>query len=153
MKLIYDAKSPFTGNMSVLKEYVDEINDFLLLDMDTGYTTTQNLFNKQRWQDAGLHGEQVEQYINELVQDIAPELREYVKWVDDQMWVLIQVGCCNEDQDCATLIPEVHDGQIKWKVQQQYQQQTTFDLYDEFAEAYDEFNTLSNLLFTKPEQE
>lgn len=153
MKLSYDMDSPFTGNRTVIKEYIEEAADFLLLDMDTGYTTMQNFFNKKIWRDSGKNVEEIEQYANALLEDMHSDLRPYAKWIDEQLWVLIQTYYEDKDGNSVFLSPIVENGNIRWKVSQaksdtkeQEPTESVTTLYEKFGEAYDISNNLINKL-------
>lgn len=142
MKLNADLPSPFTGAQTVFKEYIDESADYMLLDMDTGYVTMENLFNKKVWQD-NMPESEIQPYIDSLIADIEPALREHVRWFDDQLWVLIQMGF-NDIQLAPIANP---NSGLCWTVSRNAEyyddeNRPTTEIYtfEKFSDAYDKFN-------------
>lgn len=158
MKLNYDLNSPFTGNRSVIKEYIEEAADFLLLDMDTGYTTMQNFFNRNVWKASGKSTEEIESYVDSLLAEMDPQLRFHAKWVDEQLWFLIQTYYEDLKGNSVALSPTVKDDEIWWEVVQarKVSEGANFagsltSMHKEFNEAYDKSNTLINKLVLESE--
>lgn len=143
MRLEYDELSPFTKERQVMREYVSESNDNMLLDFSTGYVTMELLFNRNNWAEMMPESE-MEPYAESLVNDLEPTMKKYASWIDGQLWTLIEMGY----EENLSLKPiEVQD-QLKWEVTEDGE----VELFDKFADAYDRFNKTCNLLASNEEE-
>lgn len=143
MRLNADLPSPFTGAQSVFKEYIEESGDYMLLDMDTGYVTMENLFNKTVWKD-NMPESAIQPYIDSLIEDIEPSLRSHIKWADDQLWVLIQMGF-NGIQLAPIDNPNLGLCWVINRYAKYYDNDRPTDeiyTFEKFSDAYDKFNAL-----------
>lgn len=134
MRLNADMTSPFTGNDTVFMEYIPESNDNMLLDIDTGYVTMDRYFNREIWEET-MSGSEIKEYVDNIINDISPELQKHIKWVGTQLWVLIQMGYME-----IQLFPVDISGRLQWRVEQR---ENVWE-FKRFQDAYDKFNYLCN---------